>query len=69
MTVLFMAVLVAAAALTVDYASWLTARRDYQAVVDAAALAGAAQLPPPGVGIATQQQRLNAATDALSYLN
>ena len=68
-TVLFMAVLMVAAALTVDYASWLTARRDYQAVVDAAALAGAAQLPPPGVAIATPQQRLNAATDALSYLN
>lgn len=44
---LFIVVLLAAAALTVDYGSWLKSRRDYQNVADAAVLAGVAQLSRP----------------------
>jgi Putative Flp pilus-assembly TadE/G-like len=67
---LFMVVLLASAALAIDYSSWLVARRDYQAVADAAALAGAAQLPSPGSGSGvTSAAQQNAATDALVYLS
>jgi Flp pilus assembly protein TadG len=44
---LFLVVLAGAAALTIDYASWLKARRDYQNGADAAALAGAQFLTRP----------------------
>jgi hypothetical protein len=69
LTALFMVVLLLAAALAIDYSSWLSARRDYQSVVDAAALAGAGQLPPPGFGTVTAVEQENAATDALVYLS
>ena len=39
---LFLLVLFGAAALTIDYGTWLKARRDYQNVADPAALAGSA---------------------------
>jgi Flp pilus assembly protein TadG len=44
---LFLVVLLGATGLTIDYGSWLSARRNYQAVSDAAALAGAHYLVPP----------------------
>ena len=44
---LFLVVFLGAAALTVDYGSWLSARRNYQAIADAAALAGSHYLVPP----------------------
>ncbi len=44
---LFLVVLVGASALTIDYATWLKARRDYQNAADAAALAGAPFLARP----------------------
>ena len=43
----FLVVLLGAAALTVDYGTWLLSRRGYQNVSDAAALAGVAQLSRP----------------------
>jgi len=69
LSALFMVVLLISASLAVDYASWLSARRDFQGVVDAAAIAGAAQLPAPGFGTVSAQQQQNAATDALVYLS
>jgi Putative Flp pilus-assembly TadE/G-like len=72
LTALFLVVLLLAGALAMDYSSWLVARRDYQAVVDAAALAGAAQLPPPGVAASStewQADQNNAAVEALVYLS
>ena len=44
---LFLLVLFGAAALTVDYGTWLKARRDYQNVADPAALAGSVYLTRP----------------------
>jgi hypothetical protein len=44
---LFLLVLFGAAALTVDYGTWLKARRDYQNVADPAALAGSIFLTRP----------------------
>ncbi|HEX8916112.1 MAG TPA: pilus assembly protein TadG-related protein [Humisphaera sp.] len=44
---LFVVVFLGAAALTIDYGSWLSARRNYQAVADSAALAGSHYLVPP----------------------
>lgn len=44
---LFLLVLFGAAALTVDYGTWLKARRDYQNVADPAALAGSIYLTRP----------------------
>lgn len=69
LTALFLVVLLVSAALAIDYSSWLSARRDFQSVADAAALAGAAQLSPPGLGTVTSAQQQNAATDALVYLS
>jgi Flp pilus assembly protein TadG len=69
LTALFLVVLLVAGALAIDYSSWLVARRDYQAVVDAAALAGAAELPPPGVRAATSTDQQNASREALVYLS
>ncbi len=66
---LFMVVLLVSAALAIDYASWLTARRDFQSVVDAASLAAAAELPAPGTGSASATERDAAAAEALVYLN
>ncbi len=54
---LFLSVLLGAAALTVDYASWLKVRRDYQNGADAAALAGAQFLTRPIDGTKRQQAR------------
>jgi hypothetical protein len=45
---LFMVVLLASAALTIDYGTWLKSRRDYQNLADASVLAGVAQLPSGG---------------------
>ncbi len=47
---LFLLVLFGAAALTVDYGTWLKARRDYQNVADPAALAGSVYLTRPTTG-------------------
>jgi hypothetical protein len=44
---LFLIVLLGVSALTVDYGTWLLAKRGYQNVSDAAALAGVAQLSRP----------------------
>ncbi len=44
---LFLVVLFGAAALTIDYGTWLKARRDYQNVADPAALAGSVFLTRP----------------------
>jgi Putative Flp pilus-assembly TadE/G-like len=44
---LFLVVFVGFAALTIDYGSWLKARRDYQNAADSAALAGSAFLSRP----------------------
>lgn len=44
---IFLVVLIGASAITIDYASWLKVRRDYQNVADAAALQGAAFLNRP----------------------
>ncbi len=66
---LFMVVLLLTAALAIDYSSWLVARRDYQGIADAASLAGAAQLPPPGVAVGTSANRENAAVEAMVYLS
>lgn len=44
---IFLVVLIGASAITIDYASWLKVRRDYQNVADAAALQGAAFLTRP----------------------
>lgn len=68
-TALFLVVLLLAGALAIDYSSWLVARRDYQAVVDAAALAGAAELPAPGVAAVGSTDRQNAAVEAIVYLS
>jgi Flp pilus assembly protein TadG len=67
--VIFMVVLLVSGALAVDYGSWLSARRDFQSVSDAASLAAAAQLPPPGQGAASLAQRQSAAIEALVYLS
>lgn len=47
---LFLLVLFGSAALTVDYGTWLKARRDYQNVADPAALAGSIYLTRPTTG-------------------
>ncbi len=47
---LFLVVLFGAAALTIDYGTWLKARRDYQNVADPAALAGSVFLTRPTTG-------------------
>lgn len=44
---IFLVVLIGASALTIDYATWLKVRRDYQNAADAAALQGAALLTRP----------------------
>lgn len=44
---LFLVVLIGAAALTIDYGTWLKARRDYQNAADSAALQGATFLTKP----------------------
>ena len=67
--VIFMVVLLVSGALAVDYGSWLSARRDFQSVSDAASLAAAAQLPPPGDGAPSLAQQQSAAVEALVYLN
>ncbi len=66
---LFMVVLLVSAALAVDYGSWLANRRDFQSVVDAASLAGAAKLPPPGSEVVPVSRQQAAAVEALVYLN
>lgn len=66
---IFMVVLLLSAALAADYGSWLSTRRDYQSVSDAASLAAAAELPAPGQGSPTAAQQQNAAVEALVYLN
>ena len=66
---LFLVVLLVSGALAVDYGSWLSTRRDFQSVSDAASLAAAAQLPPPGQGAPTSVQQASAAVEALVYLN
>ena len=68
-TALFMFVLIVSAALAVDYSTWLASRRDFQAVADAASLAGAAQLPATGYAAPTLTQQRNAAAEALVYLS
>lgn len=44
---IFLVVLLGSAAITIDYGSWLKARRDYQNVADSASLAGSVQLTRP----------------------
>jgi hypothetical protein len=44
---IFLIVLIGASAITIDYATWLKVRRDYQNMADAAALQGAALLTRP----------------------
>jgi hypothetical protein len=66
---LFMVVLLVSAALAIDFASWLSARREFQSVADAASIAASAHLTEPGVAPPTLAQQQNAATDALVYLS
>lgn len=65
---LFLIVLLGSAGLAVDYGSWLSARRDFQAVSDAASLAGASLLPPPPTA-ATLPDQQRAVEEALVYLS
>lgn len=65
---LFLIVLLGSAGLAVDYGSWLSARRDFQAVSDAASLAGASLLPPPPTA-ATLPDQQHAVEEALVYLS
>ena len=74
--VLFLVVLLGAAALTVDYGTWLAARRTYQANADAAALAGAHYLASPDADNCISEFPSNpnapafcARTDSWKYLN
>lgn len=69
LTALFLVVLLVAAALTIDYGSWLSTKRNFQSVADAAALAGTAKLPPIATAAATNADRDAAAAEALVYLN
>ena len=66
---LFMVVLLVSAALAIDFASWLSTRREFQSVADAASVAGSGHLTEPGVLPPTLAQQQNAATDALVYLS
>lgn len=57
MTLVFIVVLVGATALTIDFGAWYRQQRQAQATADAAALAGAQDLPnnPPGAEVLAQQ--------------
>ncbi len=61
---LFLVVFVGFAALTIDYGSWLKARRDYQNAADSAALAGSAFLSRP-IDATKQRQARQAAWQSL----
>jgi hypothetical protein len=62
---IFLVVLLGATALAVDYGSWLKARRDYQNVVDAAALQGSVLLERP----VTVAKQINARRATWQSLN
>lgn len=62
---LFLVVFVGFAALTIDYGSWLKARRDYQNAADSAALAGSAFLGRP-ITPEKRQQARQAAWESLN---
>ncbi len=64
---LFLVVFVGFAALTIDYGSWLKARRDYQNAADSAALAGSAFLTRP-IGDTTDAKRTQAREAAWASL-
>ena len=66
---IFMVVLLVSAALAIDFASWLAARREFQSVSDAASVAAAAHLPEPGTQAPTLVEQRAAAADALVYLS
>ena len=61
---IFLVVLVGFAALTVDYGTYLLARRNYQNLADAASLAGSAQLSRP----LTSTKKANARAEAWASL-
>lgn len=65
---IFLVVLLGAAALTIDYASWLKVRRDYQNGADGAALAGATFLTRPIDSTKRTQARLASWTSLNSQL-
>lgn len=56
LTVVFLVVLLAMAALVLDVGSWYRAKRAAQSTADAAALAGAQALPDPGTASSLAQQ-------------
>ncbi|WP_185218911.1 TadG family pilus assembly protein [Paraburkholderia dinghuensis] len=66
---LFLTVLLGCAALTIDVARWVIVRNELQNAADAAALAGAIQLPGPLVASATQATWSSAAAAATSAAN
>ena len=68
-TGLFMAVLLGFTALAVDYGTYLLARRHYQNVADAAAIAGSAYMSRPMTAAKQDQARLAAWTSLQGQLN
>jgi len=68
-TGLFMAVLLGFTALAVDYGTYLLARRHYQNVADAAAIAGSAYMSRPMTAAKQDQARLAAWTSLQTQLN
>jgi Putative Flp pilus-assembly TadE/G-like len=62
---IFLVVLIGATAVTVDYGTWLKARRDYQNIADAAVLAGGGFLSRP-VNATKRGQARHAAWDSLN---
>lgn len=66
---LFLVVLAGFAAVTIDYGSWLKARRDYQNVADSAALAGSAFLVRPITNAPSDPERIAARRAAWDSIN
>lgn len=66
---LFLVVLLGVAALAIDVARWVIVRNELQNAADAAALAGASQLPGPLVASATQATWSSAAAAATTAAN
>jgi Putative Flp pilus-assembly TadE/G-like len=69
LTVLFLTALVGMAALVVDLGSWFRAHRELQATADAAALAGAQELPATGNANAFAIQYAHKNTQGLTGLH
>ena len=66
---LFLVVLAGFSAVTIDYGSWLKARRDYQNVADSAALAGSAFLVRPITNAPNDPERVAARRGAWYSIN